>query len=99
MNVVPTSEGRRAHVVQSARNGLLVTIPTDARGVVPRFFTKGDNELVFKRVGRQQTKVDVAPAVLNAADEGAVGGDSTLHVDTSEQPTKKKSRSKLEDLA
>ena len=41
------ASARPTHSVQSARNGLIIGIPTDARGVIHRFATKGDNELVF----------------------------------------------------
>lgn len=35
--------------VQSRRNGLIISVPADARGVVGRFNTAGDNELIFAR--------------------------------------------------
>jgi hypothetical protein len=33
--------------VQSRINGLIIDVPADARGVLRRFTSKGDNELVF----------------------------------------------------
>lgn len=33
--------------VRSRRNGLILNIPADARGVVSRFATQGGNELIF----------------------------------------------------
>lgn len=35
--------------IQSSRNGLKINIPADARGVIGRFATKGDNELIFNK--------------------------------------------------
>ncbi|KMQ97345.1 atp-dependent rna helicase [Lasius niger] len=35
--------------VQSRRNGLIVTMPRDVAVVANRFFTKGDNELIFEQ--------------------------------------------------
>jgi hypothetical protein len=39
-----------ANRVQSARNGLFIEIPTQARGVIHRFATPGDNELIFNKI-------------------------------------------------
>lgn len=39
---------KKALFVTSRINGLEVSIPPDAAGVLNRFRTKGDNELVFK---------------------------------------------------
>lgn len=33
--------------IQSRQNGLVIAVPPEARGVLGRFATKGDNELVF----------------------------------------------------
>lgn len=34
-------------IVQSRKNGIIIAIPHDAKGVMSRFKTPGDNELVF----------------------------------------------------
>lgn len=36
--------------IQSARNGLIITVPTQARGVLRRFASAGDNELIFAKL-------------------------------------------------
>jgi len=35
--------------VRSKVNGLIINIPADAAGVINRFKTDGDNELIFER--------------------------------------------------
>ena len=52
-------------VVQSRVNGLKVNIPADAAGVVGRFQSKGDNELVFEKPKRQVAR-DVETAVVES---------------------------------
>lgn len=42
--------------IQSARNGLIITVPTQARGVLRRFASAGDNELIFAKMPEAQTK-------------------------------------------
>ena len=42
--------------IQSARNGLIITVPTQARGVLRRFASSGDNELIFAKMPENQTK-------------------------------------------
>ena len=34
--------------VRSKVNGLIINIPSDAAGVIPRFKSAGDNELIFE---------------------------------------------------
>ena len=36
-------------LVRSRVNGLIINIPADAAGVINRFKTDGDNELIFER--------------------------------------------------
>lgn len=44
--------------IQSSRNGLKINIPADARGVIGRFATKGDNELIFDKASLGGRRVD-----------------------------------------
>ena len=37
--------------VMSKVNGLIINIPADAKGVINRFKSEGDNELIFDRAG------------------------------------------------
>lgn len=39
--------------VYSKRNGLRVTLPTDAQNVIHRFMLGGDNSLIFKPISRE----------------------------------------------
>lgn len=48
--------------VTSRVNGLQIQIPADARGVIPRFSTKGANQLVF--ADQTPEKTDKARKVL-----------------------------------
>lgn len=40
--------------VKSRFNGLIVNIPSDARGIVGRFQTQGGNELIFEQDARKR---------------------------------------------
>jgi hypothetical protein len=42
--------------VKSRYNGLIVTVPADARGVIGRFHTQGGNELIFEQNAKQKQK-------------------------------------------
>lgn len=44
--------------IRSRVNGLRINIPADAAGIIPRFATKGGNDLVFEKgsVGRPTPK-------------------------------------------
>jgi len=55
---------RPQHTVKSARNGLILNVPTDARGVIGRFATKGDNELVFENPTNRKPPKDDKPVKL-----------------------------------
>lgn len=58
--------------VKSRTNGLIIGIPADAAGVVGRFATKGDNELVFENPRPKQARptafVDETPAEFKSSD-------------------------------
>ena len=41
--------------IQSARNGLIITVPTQARGVLRRFASSGDNDLIFAKIPETKT--------------------------------------------
>lgn len=49
--------------IKSRVNGLLVSIPADARGILNRFATRGGNELVFEEIDKRSvvpaSKVEV----------------------------------------
>lgn len=44
--------------VKSRYNGLIINIPSDARGVANRFYTQGGNELIFDQSKRGKVKVE-----------------------------------------
>lgn len=47
--------------VQSRKNGLIIAIPHEAKNVISRFKTPGDNELVFADIrGKHAVDNDVA---------------------------------------
>lgn len=52
-------------VVQSRVNGLKINIPADAAGVVGRYASKGDNELIFEK-SRSNVPKDVATEVVES---------------------------------
>lgn len=43
-------------VVQSRVNGIKINIPADAAGVVGRYASKGDNELIFEKTRNKIAK-------------------------------------------
>jgi len=56
--------------IRSAVNGLIINIPSDAAGVVARFHTQGDNELIFDRGTAAPKAVEEASMVV-AEEEAA----------------------------
>ena len=59
--------------IQSARNGLIITVPTPARGVLLRFASSGYNELIFAKMpenraktGRKRADKPEAPMTLES---------------------------------
>lgn len=57
--------------IQSRVNGLVIAIPANARGVLNRFHTPGDNELTFVGKGRSR-----APSEDEAMKISTVGEDA-----------------------
>ena len=52
-------------VVQSRVNGIKINIPADAAGVVGRYASKGDNELIFEKP-RTKAPKDEEPTVVES---------------------------------
>lgn len=63
--------------VQSRTNGLIINIPAQARGVLGRFATRGDNELVFVKpkgvrpADAKDGENNAAPVVVESITLGA----------------------------
>jgi len=58
--------------VKSAVNGLIINIPADAAGVVRRFASDGDNELIFDKssLSGKQTAKASAPVKIGSEPKG-----------------------------
>ena len=55
--------------VRSRVNGLIINIPADAAGVINRFKTDGDNELIFERDSLVNAKVTKKAAPMKVESE------------------------------
>lgn len=54
--------------VQSRVNGLLINVPTDARGVIGRFASQGGNELVFAPLSDKQKELEETALKIDTGD-------------------------------
>lgn len=62
---------RNQSQVQSRVNGLLINIPTDARGIIGRFASQGGNELVFAPISDKQKAVEEAEVKMTPIDDAS----------------------------
>lgn len=67
-------------MVISRVNGMRIPIANSARGVIPRFYTQGDNELVFAKptaaeakAAQRAAQADEAPVDMSAPQPKATG--------------------------
>lgn len=70
-------------MVISRVNGMRIPIATSARGVIPRFYTQGDNELVFAKptaaeakAAQRAAQADEAPVDMSAPQPKTTTGES-----------------------
>ena len=66
----PSRVIRNQSQVQSRVNGLVINIPTDARGIIGRFASVGGNELVFAPISEKQKAVEEVEVKLDTGDAG-----------------------------
>lgn len=81
--------------VESRRNGIIVNIPADARNVIGRFATKGDNELVFDQASVKGRKMDAEVSHIGSPAEQAGGSSAKAGTKTR---GRKRSAQHVEDM-
>lgn len=54
------------HSIQSRVNGLIIAVPSNARGVLSRYSTAGDNEMTFVTGRRPSIQTEDKPMVVES---------------------------------
>lgn len=86
------------HSITSARNGLKIAIPMRPYGVLARFGSKGDNELIFKNPRRAEVGAEAKAAAKQPVKAAAEVEASQVEEQASERVPRRK-RKKAEDQA